>query len=73
LIVCQITSQYHLDNYSILLDDNDFTKGSLNLKSYIRPNKIISIDKNIIIYKVGLIKNEKLFEVIDSVINIVNG
>ena len=71
LIVCQITSQIYFDNYSISLNENDFINGSLNLKSYIRPNKLISIDKRIINYIAGRINKIKLNEVIDSVIKII--
>ena len=70
IIACQITSQAHFDNYSINLDDNDFASGTLNLRSYIRPNKLISIDKNIIIYKAGTVHQSKLDEVIKSIISI---
>ena len=70
IIVCQITSHAHSDNYSIELEDRNFTKGSLNLKSYIRPNKIINIDKSIILYKPGTIQHTKLEEVINSIISI---
>ncbi|MBM2817111.1 MAG: transcriptional modulator of MazE/toxin, MazF [Ignavibacteria bacterium] len=71
LIVCQITSQNHFDNYSIRLENNDFLNGSLQLTSFIRPNKIISVDKSIITYKAGNISSEKLKDVIDSVIEII--
>lgn len=45
LILCQITSQVHHDNYSIKLDNSDFKSATLNQTSYIRPNKFISIEK----------------------------
>ena len=66
----RLTSHAHSDNYSIELEDRNFTKGSLNLKSYIRPNKIINIDKSIILYKPGTIQHTKLEEVINSIISI---
>jgi len=72
IIVCQITSQIHSDNYSIILDNEDFSIGSLNQISYIRPNKIISVDKKIIIYKAGSIKIKKLNQAIDKVIEIIS-
>ena len=71
IIVCQITSKFHNDLYSIQLDNNDFIEGSLNQLSYIRPNKIISIDKGIIKYKVGSLTNGKLTIVIDKIIEII--
>jgi len=71
LILCQITSQVHQDNYSIKLENSDFKTGLLNQISYIRPNKIISIDKNIVIYTIGNVKMEKLNEVIEKIIDII--
>ncbi len=53
LILCQITSQQIYDDYSITLNDEDFSKGSLKKESNIRPNRIFTADKNIILYEVG--------------------
>lgn len=72
LIICQITSRAHFDKYSIPIVNNDFTTGFLDLESYIRPNKIISIDKSIISYKIGKINKRKIQEVINSVVKILN-
>lgn len=72
IIVCQITSKIHHDSYSIGLDDNDFINGKLNVNSYIRPNKLITIDKKIIIYKAGSIQTSKLKSVIGAIFNILN-
>lgn len=41
IILCQITSQTKVDDYSIVLTDGDFKKGSLNLTSLIRPNRLL--------------------------------
>ena len=70
LILCQITSESRVDNYSIILKNNDFSKGSLNLTSMIRPNRLFTADKSIILYKVGSIKKDKINEVIDEIIRI---
>ena len=71
IIICQITSQVHYDSLSISLEEGDFVQGSLHQKSYIRPNKLISIDKKLILYKAGKISNIKINEVIDSIIRII--
>lgn len=71
IILCQITSQHIKDNYAIVLNNNDFIKGSLNKQSNIRPNRIFTADKHIITRKVGTIKpevhrntSEKIYEII---------
>ena len=70
LILCQITSQKVKDEYSIPLADKDFTEGSLKKPSNIRPNRIFTADKNIILYKVGRISIQKLNEVVQKIIKI---
>lgn len=71
LIVCQITSQVHFDKYSIKLSNFDFENGKLNLLSYIRPNKLISIDKNIILYKIGNLTQEKTLFIINEIVELI--
>lgn len=50
LILCQITSQNVRDDYAIPLNDSDFQTGSLKQSSNIRPNRIFTADKRIILY-----------------------
>ena len=71
LILCQITSQQIRDDYSIALEDKDFSKGSLKKESNIRPNRIFTADKNIILYEVGQINKEKMNQVINKIIEII--
>ena len=44
-ILCQITSRMRVDEYSIVIKNEDFKQGSLNLTSTIRTNKILKADK----------------------------
>ncbi len=55
----------------IALDDNDFFKGALKNPSNIRPNRLFTADSNIILYKVGTLKSDKLEEIIEKVIEII--
>ena len=70
LILCQITSRLVKDEYAIYLEADDFNVGSLRQTSNIRPNRLFTADREIIIYKVGQIKLEKLEEVINKIIDI---
>ncbi len=72
IILCQITSQFVKDNYAIMLNDYDFTKGSLNKPSNIRPNRLLTAEKDIIIRKIGRIKPDKFKEVIDKLFMIIS-
>ncbi len=70
MILCQITSEAKVDDYSIVLTSSDFKKGSLNLTSMIRPNKLFTADKSIVLYKIGSLKESKIKEVEMKIVNI---
>ncbi len=70
LILCQITSKDVKDRYAISLEDRDFMDGALRKKSNIRPNRVFTADRHIILYKVGHLKEEKIEQVIGKVVNI---
>lgn len=72
IILCQITSQTIKDKYSISLRKTDFAVGNLSVNSNIRPNRIFTADNNIILYKVGNIKEGKTKEVIKKIIEIIS-
>ena len=71
IILCQITSQLNKDNYSIIVNENDFKEGNLKQISNIRPNRIFTADTSIILYKVGALKESMINRVIDKIIEIV--
>lgn len=73
VILCQITSIARHDKYAILLSDSDFSKGKLEFNSYIRPNKIFTADKSIIIRRIGNIRDQKRKEVIRCITRILEG
>lgn len=70
IILCQITSKTLNDEYSIELQNEDFEYGNLKQMSNIRPNRIFTADQNIVLYKVGSLKSEKIKNVINQVVNI---
>ena len=72
LILCQITSQKKKDIYAISLKDTDFQTGKLNRNSYIRPNRIFTAEEKIILYRIGVIKQETIDEVINKIIDIIS-
>ncbi len=73
VILCQITSEARVDAYSILLKVDDFVVGSLQQSSMIRPNRIFTADKSIILYKVGTLNEQKVKEVEDVLVKIFKG
>jgi len=70
MILCQITSQKVKDRYAIPIDNDDFETGTLKQKSNVRPNRIFTADKQIILYRAGSLKDEKTNEVIERIIEI---
>ena|SRR5579859_5507023 len=73
IILCQITSRATGDTYAIHLGTNDFVEGNLNQESNIRPNRLFTADSKIIRYKAGALKQAKIREVIERIIQIING
>ena len=50
VILCQITSRARSDNLSIALDRDDFERGQLNQPSFIRPQRLFTVEARVIIY-----------------------
>lgn len=69
-ILCQITNKTIEDDYAIPINDEDFTSGNLKQSGNIRPNRILTADTNIILYRIGCIKKGKLNQVIEKLIEI---
>ena len=67
VIVAQITGESYEKFVEIPIKKEDFKQGSLKRDSYIRIDKIASIEKYLIKYKAGSLKQEKFNEVIDKV------
>ena len=72
-ILCQITSKNIKDNYAISVDEADFESGSLKQAGNIRPNRLFTADTHIILYRIGIIKKNKLNQVINKVVEIIKG
>ena len=70
IILCQITSETRIDDYSIVLSNSDFENGNLNLTSMLRPNRLFTADKSIILYKIGSIKESKIKDIEKEIVKI---
>jgi mRNA interferase MazF len=60
LILCQITSKKDASTKAIILTDDEFTRGTLSLRSYIRPDKLFTIEQHIIEKKIGMLTESKI-------------
>ena len=72
IILCQITSQQTKDKYAIAIKDSDFKTSKLTTPGNIRPNRIFTADKNIIIKKVASLDKVAFDRVIQKVISILS-
>ncbi len=62
LILCQITTQSRNDPYSVSLLSSDFENGRLNIDSFIRSNRLFTVDHAVILYTAAKVKTSKLDE-----------
>ena len=72
IILCQITKIERKDKNNIQLSQEDLKFGNLKLKSFIRPSKLFTLEKSLISYKLGTLKDNKIKEVINKVTSIFN-
>jgi mRNA interferase MazF len=64
LILCQITSRARSDGYSISLGSADFESGQLSHESFIRPQRMFTVEQRVIVYGAGKVRRSKLEEVL---------
>ena len=67
LILCQITSRARSDGYSIPLGVGDFQQGQLNQSSFVRPQRLFTVDRCVVLSSVGKIQPWKLAEILAAV------
>jgi len=53
LVLCQITRRARTDGYSIPLGLADFERGRLAVDSFIRANRLFTVDQSVILYAAG--------------------
>jgi mRNA interferase MazF len=70
IILCQITSAVKADSFTLPLYQTDFLIGSLPVDSFIRPNKIFTADKSLILYKRGHPSETKITEIINILVSL---
>jgi mRNA interferase MazF len=70
ILLCQITSHYSAEKHVVSLKTTDFITGTLPVNSYIRPTRIFTADKNIILRTMGVASHEILTKTIDNIVSI---
>lgn len=67
IIVVQITGSSYEKSVEIPIKNEDFRRGSLKRDSFVRIDKIASIEKLLVKYKIGFLKQEKFNEILDKI------
>ncbi|MFA5856346.1 MAG: type II toxin-antitoxin system PemK/MazF family toxin [Candidatus Pacearchaeota archaeon] len=65
IVTCGITANLKDSRYSILIDNSNLIEGNIPVKSRIKVDKIFTLDKNIVIKKIGRI-NEVTFNLVKT-------
>ena len=73
VILCQITSRQVRDGLAVALDDTDFEEGKLRVPSNVRPNRIFTADRRIILYEAGRLRQDKTNQVIKAIVRLFEG
>jgi mRNA interferase MazF len=69
VVCCQISSSKPNDDYFVPIYSSDFISGYLKYDSYVRTNKIYTLDQSLIIKKLGLLFPDKSEEIIEAIKN----
>lgn len=71
VVLCQITSKNIEDGFAISLNNSDLLNGNLPVASNIRPNRLFTADKKLIIYTLGSISQTKYKQVVEVIVNLI--
>ncbi len=73
LLLAQITSKKIKNDFAVEIQDSDFNEGSLKVVSNVRPEKLFTCSKNLILYKAGSLSEPKFQQIIKKIIEILSG
>lgn len=67
-ILCQVTSKPYGDAQAILLNDSGFESGSLRVESYMRPGKLFTAHRTLIVSEAGRLKETTFNQIIAAIV-----
>ena len=71
IVLCQITSKNTKDGFAVPLDNSDLLNGNLSVSSNIRPNRLFTADKKLILYTLGRISQSKYEQVVEVIVEMI--
>jgi len=73
IIVLQMTGSSYEKQTEVLVKREDFRQGGLKREGYVRIDKVASIEKSLIMYKAGSLRQEKFNEILERFCSFVKG
>jgi mRNA interferase MazF len=67
-ILCQVTSKSYSDVRAIVLTEESFATGSLQVTRYARPGKLFTANRDLMVDQVGVLKEEAFKQIIEAVV-----
>ena len=71
VVVCAVTSKLKESEYSVLIDNKDLSAGSLPIKSRVRADKILQIEKDLVIRPFAKLENKMFDKVVGKIADLV--
>ena len=68
MIVSPLTGKSYQKDVEISINEEDFIIGKLKVKSYLRIDKLFSIEKSLVKYRIGSLKKEKFSNILNKII-----
>jgi len=72
ILLCQITSQATRDALALPLTATDFASGALPVASFIRPSRLFTADKSIIVRKAGSLRADLQRQVVAAIVRLIS-
>ena len=70
IIVCAITSNIDKQEFGIIFDNSNLISGKIHLKSKVRADKVMSIEKTLVVKSFARLNNKTFDSVIEEVIKL---
>lgn len=69
-VLCQVTSNPYSDPRAVPLSDENFRSGSLRRKSYARPGKLFTANRDLLRARAGNLKAEAFEQLVQAVVRL---
>jgi len=73
ILICAITSSPRPHEYAIDLQAKDLEQGILKVESKVRADTITSIERGIVLKKIGRVKKEKYRQIVNLIQELIDG